>query len=84
MGALLNGAALVIITKDTLLDAKRLEDTLQQYAVSYMFMTTSLFNFIAPQCPSAFRSLNYLLVGGSLQPTGAEVTVANSMAQKSA
>lgn len=63
-GALLNGAALVIITKDTLLDAKRLEDTLQQYAVSYMFMTTSLFNFIAPQCPSAFRSLNYLLVGG--------------------
>lgn len=63
-GALLNGAALVIITKETLLDAKRLEGTLQQYAVSYLFMTTSLFNFIAPQCPSAFRSLNYLLVGG--------------------
>lgn len=63
-GALLNGAALVIIAKETLLDPKRLEDTLQQYAVSYLFMTTSLFNFIAPQCPNVFRSLNYLLVGG--------------------
>lgn len=62
--ALLNGAALVILPKETLLDAELLEDTLQKYAVSYLFMTTSLFNFIAPQCPSAFRSLNYLLVGG--------------------
>ncbi|NTY86598.1 amino acid adenylation domain-containing protein [Serratia fonticola] len=63
-GALLNGASLVIIDKETLLDANQLENTLQQYAVSYLFMTTSLFNFIAPQCPNAFRSLNYLLVGG--------------------
>nr|WP_282557804.1 amino acid adenylation domain-containing protein [Providencia burhodogranariea] len=63
-GALLNGATLVILTKETLLDPKRLEDALQQYAISYLFMTTSLFNFIAPQCPSAFRSLNYLLIGG--------------------
>lgn len=63
-GALLNGATLVIIAKEILLDPKRLENTLQQYAISYLFMTTSLFNFLAPQCPTAFRSLNYLLVGG--------------------
>lgn len=63
-GALLNGAALVIIAKETLLDPKQLEHTLQHHAVSYLFMTTSLFNFMAPQCPTAFRSLNYLLVGG--------------------
>ncbi|MCW2254740.1 amino acid adenylation domain-containing protein [Providencia alcalifaciens] len=62
--ALLNGATLVILTKETLLDPTLLEDTLQQYAISYLFMTTSLFNFIAPQCPNAFRSLNYLLIGG--------------------
>ncbi|MGB7196621.1 MAG: amino acid adenylation domain-containing protein [Collimonas pratensis] len=62
--ALLNGSSLVIITKEKLLDPRQLENALQQYAVSFMLMTTSLFNFMAPRCPNAFRSLNYLLVGG--------------------
>ncbi|WP_413741196.1 amino acid adenylation domain-containing protein [Sodalis sp. RH15] len=63
-GALLNGASLVLIAKETLLDPMLLEAVLENQAISFMLMTTSLFNFMAPRCPHAFRSLNYLLVGG--------------------
>lgn len=61
---LLNGATLVIIPKETLLNPTQFEQVLQEQAITYLFMTTSLFNFMAPQCPRAFRSLNTLLIGG--------------------
>lgn len=63
-GALLNGATLVLIAKETLLDPPQLTTLLREEAITFMLMTTSLFNFMAPQCPRAFRALNYLLVGG--------------------
>ncbi|MBP2171500.1 amino acid adenylation domain-containing protein [Erwinia toletana] len=63
-GALLNGAAMVLIGKETIADPWRFETALQQYSVSIMFITTARFNLLTATCPRAFRYMNYLLVGG--------------------
>ncbi|WP_145512575.1 amino acid adenylation domain-containing protein [Yersinia kristensenii] len=63
-GALLNGAAIVIISRDVLLNPEQLKLTFQKYAVSSILVTPSLFNFITTLCPSAFRTLSYLMIGG--------------------
>ncbi|MEH2084715.1 MAG: non-ribosomal peptide synthase/polyketide synthase [Nostoc sp.] len=63
-GALLNGAMLVIITKSVLLSPQKFADSLQEYEVSVLFLTTALFNQLASLVPQAFSSLKYLLFGG--------------------
>lgn len=63
-GALLNGAATVIINREVLLDPEELKSTFIDYGVSSILVTPSLFNFIITLCPSAFRTLSYLMIGG--------------------
>ncbi|CDH07851.1 hypothetical protein XBO1_600078 [Xenorhabdus bovienii str. oregonense] len=63
-GALLNGAAIVIIPKKTVVSPYLFEAALKQFSVNIMFITTTLFNLVASTCPWAFRGLRYLLVGG--------------------
>lgn len=63
-GALLNGARLVGIDRETTLSPADFATELQQ--VNILFLTTALLNQIIHQIPSAFQSLKYLLFGGEI------------------
>ncbi|MBW4560901.1 MAG: amino acid adenylation domain-containing protein [Mojavia pulchra JT2-VF2] len=63
-GALLNGAELVVISKDVILSPHEFALQLQQKDISVLFLTTALFQQIARDAPQAFNSLRYLLFGG--------------------
>jgi amino acid adenylation domain-containing protein/thioester reductase-like protein len=65
-GALLNGAAVVIIPKKIIIDPYLFEKFLHQFHISIMFITTALFNLVANTCPRAFSDMCYLLVGGEV------------------
>jgi amino acid adenylation domain-containing protein len=63
-GALLNGARLVMISRDTALSPRELAEQIQRRGITTMFLTTSLFNELALQAPSMFRALKHLVIGG--------------------
>ncbi len=63
-GALLNGACLVTLPSQDVLAPARLAKLLRTRNISILFLTTSLFNLVAQEEPSAFGSLRYLLFGG--------------------
>ncbi|MBD3882897.1 amino acid adenylation domain-containing protein [Phormidium tenue FACHB-886] len=65
-GALLNGAQLIGIERETTLSPSEFVDQLRQQQITHMFLTTALFNQTVSQIPDAFRSLNYLLFGGEM------------------
>jgi amino acid adenylation domain-containing protein len=64
LGALLNGARLVVITKDVALSPKEFADQLREQGITVLFLTTALFNLLAREVPSAFSSVQHLLFGG--------------------
>ena len=64
-GALLNGATLIIIDKNILLDASILKATIKDRKISILFISTELFHAYAHITPDLFQNLNYLLVGGA-------------------
>ena len=63
-GALLNGGCVVVLDRDTSLNPGKLEQAIAERKITAMFLTTALFNQIARDSSSAFRSMRYLLVGG--------------------
>ena len=63
-GALLNGAQLIGIERETTLSPPDFVTKLQQQHISILFLTTALFNQTVSQIPTAFQSLKYLLFGG--------------------
>jgi amino acid adenylation domain-containing protein len=63
-GALLNGAELVVVPRETTLDFRALADFLRRERVDVLFVTTALFNQIAHHVPSAFAGVRDLLFGG--------------------
>jgi amino acid adenylation domain-containing protein len=63
-GALLNGAHLMVIEKDTLLSGATLARTIKELKLSILFLTTSLFNAHAHSNPSIFQPLSTLMFGG--------------------
>jgi amino acid adenylation domain-containing protein/thioester reductase-like protein len=63
-GALLNGAALVLIPRRSALDPHELRTELRDRRISTLLLTTALFNLVAQARPDAFRSLRNLLIGG--------------------
>lgn len=63
-GALLNGARLVGIDRESVLSPATLEQELCQHGVTVLFLTTAIFNLVACQRPGAFRSLRVVLFGG--------------------
>ncbi len=63
-GALLNGATLVVLANDTLLDPEALATELVAERVDVLWLTAALFDQLAGQRPDMFRCLDYLLVGG--------------------
>ena len=65
-GALLNGAQLIGIERETTLSPTEFVTELQQQQINILFLTTALFNQTASQIPDAFQSLKYLLFGGEM------------------
>ena len=63
-GALLNGARLCILPRDTLLQPARLAGAIRDNGLTTLFLTTALFNQVAELLPSAFAPLRHLLFGG--------------------
>lgn len=63
-GALIHGASMVIVPRDTLLSPQAFERLLKKENVTTLFLTTALFNQISRVQPSAFSTLTTLLFGG--------------------
>ncbi|HSU17607.1 non-ribosomal peptide synthetase [Longimicrobium sp.] len=63
-GALLNGATLVNVPRDILLDAGAYGRALAEKRISVAFLTTGLFHQVADTNPAAFASLGHVLFGG--------------------
>ena len=63
-GALLNGAQLVGVDRETTLSPHQFADFLEQKAITVLFITTALFNQMARTVPDSFRGLRALLFGG--------------------
>ena len=63
-GALLNGASLVMIEKEALLNINRLGSAINEEKVSVMFITTALFNTLADINIGCLAKLRKILFGG--------------------
>ena len=69
-GALLSGARLVVVPKETLLTPNEFIELLQRTGVTTLFITTPLFHQLAREAPTGFGSVRWLIVGGeTLDPT---------------
>lgn len=62
--ALLNGAALSLIEKDTLLDTEQFAARIADHQISMMVLITPLFHEIATIQPEIFKNLHTLIIGG--------------------
>jgi amino acid adenylation domain-containing protein len=65
-GALLNGSRLVFLPHDTVLAPVQLAGALRSRNITTLFLTTSLFNLVAAQAPTAFQPLRTMLFGGEV------------------
>lgn len=65
-GALLNGATLYTLQKDTLLDFEAFEKVLKEQKVTIGWFTSPLFNQLVELAPQLFRHYKTLLVGGDV------------------
>lgn len=63
-GALLNGARVVGISKETALAPAEFAEALRARRISIMFLTTALFNQLAREQPGVFATLGTVLFGG--------------------
>ncbi|WP_439846177.1 surfactin non-ribosomal peptide synthetase SrfAB [Bacillus spizizenii] len=63
-GALLNGAALYPVKKETLLDAKQFAAFLREQRITTMWLTSPLFNQLAAKDAGMFGTLRHLIIGG--------------------
>ncbi|NBD09133.1 non-ribosomal peptide synthetase [Corallococcus silvisoli] len=74
-GALLNGATLVLFSKDEIIDPDVLAVRLQEERITHMVLATALFNHVARSRPEAFRDLSWMIFGGE----AADVTSVNAV-----
>lgn len=63
-GTFLNGAKLVLISKEEMLDVVQLNKVINQESVNFMFITTAFFNFLIDQDRHLFDPIQQLFVGG--------------------
>jgi amino acid adenylation domain-containing protein len=76
-GALLNGAALVVIPRDAALAPLDLARLLREQQVTSLFLTTALFTRMAREVPEAFQGVRELLFGGeAADPAAARAVLA--------
>ncbi|MEU3850378.1 amino acid adenylation domain-containing protein [Streptomyces sp. NPDC029554] len=62
--ALLNGAALVVTDRETVLDVERLGDTIRRHGVTRFFITMSMFNTLVDLVPQALTGVRRVICGG--------------------
>ncbi|NRB37084.1 MAG: amino acid adenylation domain-containing protein [Pseudomonadales bacterium] len=62
--ALLNGACLVGIKQDDLLDGQRFGEIIQEKDISFLLLTVALFNVFVSENPAIFANIDYLFAGG--------------------
>src|SRR6185369_9191614 len=74
-GALLNGAALVVIPREVVLSPAGFAARLRETGVTSMFLTSALFSRMAHEAPGAFAAMSELIVGGEAVDPGAARTV---------
>jgi amino acid adenylation domain-containing protein len=65
-GALLNGCTLYIVEKETILSAGSLGKELMDNKITILWLTSTLFTYIAETRTDIFNGLKYLLVGGDV------------------
>src|SRR6185369_12092213 len=70
-GALLNGAALVLIPRDAVLAPADLAARLARDRVTVAFLTTALFNQVVREAPGALAALRAVMFGGEAADPGA-------------
>ncbi|MGE5341686.1 MAG: amino acid adenylation domain-containing protein [Candidatus Omnitrophota bacterium] len=63
-GALLNGATLVMISKENIADAERLSRVIRNEAITVFFVTTALFNTLVAMNTSYLKGVRKVLFGG--------------------
>lgn len=63
-GALLNGAALVMIDRETMLDMNKLSKVIVSEKITLFFMTTSLFNVMVTTIGEALKEVRCIVIGG--------------------
>ncbi|MEC0166478.1 amino acid adenylation domain-containing protein, partial [Bacillus cereus] len=63
-GALLNGAKLVVIEKDTVTDINKLGNIIKQENINVMFITTALFNALVDMKIDCLINIRKILFGG--------------------
>lgn len=63
-GALLNGAKLVLVKKDQLLDTKVLAKLIEKQGITVFFVTTALFNTLVDINIECFKNIRKVLFGG--------------------
>ncbi|KAL4864438.1 hypothetical protein BDV12DRAFT_201132 [Aspergillus spectabilis] len=63
-GSLLNGATIVIIPMESVLDPLELCNSIRDKSLDILQLTTSLLDVTAYACPGAFSSLDMLITGG--------------------
>jgi amino acid adenylation domain-containing protein len=69
-GALLNGAALVVIPREVAVQPAALAADLRRFAVTALFLTTALFNEMARAEPAALGAVRNVLFGGEAVSPG--------------
>ncbi|WP_217602947.1 non-ribosomal peptide synthetase [Chitinophaga sp. GbtcB8] len=69
-GALLNGAALYLTRKESILTASSLHGQLQRFRITTLWLTAPLFGEMATIDPAMFSTLRNLIVGGDVIPVG--------------
>lgn len=77
-GALLNGASLHGVARETLLDPAVLAAEIRRGGITSMFLTTSLFNRLARRSPGLFSGLRYVIFGGEAADPSAVAQVVTS------
>jgi amino acid adenylation domain-containing protein/thioester reductase-like protein len=65
-GALLNGARVVVVDPETLLDPRRLDALLHRHRISVSWLSAGVFHHCARSRPAMFRGLRYLISGGDV------------------
>jgi amino acid adenylation domain-containing protein len=65
-GALLNGLALYLMTRESLLEPAKLKEIIRSRGITTIWMTAPLFNRMLDADIEIFRGLHYLLAGGDV------------------
>ncbi|MCM3007886.1 amino acid adenylation domain-containing protein [Bacillus subtilis] len=63
-GALLNGAKIIIVPKETMLNVRQLADLIEKQHISVMFITTAFFNVLVDIDASCLKHVRKILFGG--------------------